>query len=55
MTSCLSSMRSEPTELTTLFPFEKARIRIHGNLGNRFFGGVVELWLKIKTSRLFIF
>jgi hypothetical protein len=32
VTSCLSSMRSEPTELTPRFPFGETKVNIHWKL-----------------------
>jgi hypothetical protein len=37
LTSCLSSICSELSELTSLFPFGKAKIIIHGNLSKQLF------------------
>ena len=48
VTSCLSSMRSEPTELTPLIPFGETKVIIHGNLGKGFGWGLVGLWLRVS-------
>jgi hypothetical protein len=48
-------MRSEPTELTPLFPSGTTKVIIHGNWGKELVWGVVELWLRFFLSCSILF